>query len=222
VGDVGLETPRGGAYTELVGSPTGKPRVYSSCLRVRYGNPGLEARRDAMGRTNLNFRTIFCTFLAAVGFCSGGDERSSASPVKVFDSAGQRLPDLFEGLRPNPRLAADENLFKPAPAKHCDALVKPSPLSGQDIPWARFRAFLKRLLSIPVVYAIDCPWCYEPGNCTGQHFTCEARRCFDGCGGDYNRCFTSPAAPAWRGYCVSNEIVCPACPQCQERDCWNG
>lgn len=175
-----------------------------------------------MGRMILKFFGVVCVLLGLAAPTIIADQGRPHRLLPIFDDAGRALSGVFDGL-PNGRSAADEMLFKPVVLGPCRGSLKPSPsTSGAGDSWGRMRSFVQWLFSVPVVFANDCPWCYEPGNCTGQHITCEAVRCFDGCGGDYNRCFTSPVAPSWRGYCVSNQIVCPACPQCNEQTCWNG
>lgn len=142
--------------------------------------------------------------------------------VPVVDEQGNRMQGVFDKLQPDSKRASDESLFRSVRSSPCADAKRPPGISEERTWQRRLRAWLRGWLSTQVVHAGDCPWCYDPGNCVGQYFTCTSVQCFTGCQGNFNHCHTDWSAPGWRGYCITNQTVCSPCDQCLEITCWNG
>lgn len=133
--------------------------------------------------------------------------------VPILDEYGQTLDGVFAGLYPHARIAADNRILTPSGQKPYTQASRQFTVFERITTWA----------TPAVVYAFSCPWCFEPGNCTGYHFRCLSVECFPGCGGYRNWCYSDPGwSPAWRGYCISNTTACPQCPECMEQTCYHG
>lgn len=142
--------------------------------------------------------------------------------VAVLDENGRRLQEVFDGLQASFRLASDQSLLKPVRRSPCASVGRPLNISERR-PWGdRLRSWLNGGLSTQTVRADDCPTCSGPQDCFDYYITCISVPCPLECQGSFNYCYTDWSAPAWRGRCVTSQIVCSPCELCLENTCWNG